>query len=130
MNIKTFARKYGSYGARLNEIAERYDRACNTKISNQAEFKLAKENMINATREFERLRDVLEQIPAPSGFSKEKEKMDKLFAEYVSHIVQKTERFSLEAIETGEIEGLTELEMDASRQYKEYLIDFTKKHVM
>lgn len=130
MDVKMFARKYGSYGQRINKIAEKYNEACNREFSNQREMKIAKADMIKSSKEFERLRDTLEKIPAPNDFRKEKKKMDELFDKYVSYIVKKTEKFNLESIRNGEIDRLTELELNASKRYKEYLIDFTNKHVM
>ena len=123
-----YAKKIGVLGEQIIIAAERY-----AKHGEAANFKTEKDleefkrKWLLIVDDFRVVQSGINELDIPEGYEEKGQELRKAYQKYVDYIEEKTMKFGVEAMDSGEIDLIQKLEMEQSKKIKKLTQELTKE---
>ncbi|WP_153732549.1 hypothetical protein [Sporosarcina obsidiansis] len=122
-----YSQAFGRFAPRLKAISVEYQEASKRALKEAKDVELLKKDWAECVKKFRGLQKDLENLEVPKGYEEDGEKMVRLFTEYIDAIEEKSEKFGIATMKSGELNDLEKKETQASKSLNKFTYELTKK---
>ncbi|MGP7817757.1 hypothetical protein ACTXGU_11465 [Niallia sp. 01092] len=116
---QNYAKKLSELGEQLKKVAEEYAEIPKKfQLRTQEDVDKLKKAWLLKTDDFRIIQSEIHILEIPTGFEADGQKLRDTYQKYVDYIEEKTMKFGLEAMKSGEIDLIQKLEIEASQEIK------------
>jgi hypothetical protein len=123
-----YAKKIGELGDHIIKTANEYAEIPQKfKITSLEDVDALKREWLWKTDDFRIIQSEIKSIEIPAGFEKEGNQLKNAYQRYVDYVEEKTMKFSIETMNSGELEIIQKLENEAAQEIKRITNDLANK---
>lgn len=116
---QAYAIKIGECGERVNKAAQEYaEIPQKVQLKNQEDLDYLKKLWLLKIDDFRIIQSEINKLEIPNGFESDGEKLRETYQKYVDYIEEKTMKFGTKSVNSGEIELIQKLEIEAAQEIK------------
>lgn len=130
MTISNFeySKRIGELGRRLTKVADEYaDIPHKFTLRSQDDVNALKKAWLLKVDDFRIIQSDMKNLEIPTAFQQEGEELIKAYQRYVDFVEEKTMKFSVETMNSGELDIIQKLEKEASQDIQRITRDLADK---
>lgn len=123
-----YSQKIGLYGEQLIRAADAYADYSNTaNFKTEEELEQFKRGWLLLVDDFRVIQSNINDLEIPKGHEEKGQELRSSYQKYVDYIEEKTMKFSVQAMKSGEIDTIQKLELEQSSKIKDITNELTKE---
>lgn len=123
-----YSQRVGEFGERLIQVANEYAEIPKKyKFNSQEDVDALKKEWLLKVDDFRIIQSDMKALEIPIAFQEEGKELNNAYQRYVDYVEEKTMKFSLETMQSGELDIIQKLELEASQDIKRITYDLANK---
>lgn len=115
-----YVKSLGEIGKVIELLGGKYEKASQRELKNLNDIELLKGDWMKIVEEFREEQRKIKQFQTPVGCEGDVNELNQIHKKYIDAIEEKSKKFSVEAMNSGELDSIQKRELKASAEIKKW----------